>query len=230
VLDYDSSTYQMFHRMTVEWPCLSFDFFRDGLGDTRQRFPMTVYAVAGTQVDPSVEGSYNSLIVAKLSRLHKTQNDSDDEASSDSDDEDGDAVLEHRTIRHQGGVNRVRSQPQTPHVVASWSDHAQVNIYDVSKHLAILDGPPKLGQQAPTDSLAPLQTYGGQTFTCLRVHAGCHVTCTPSVVNIQAVLTFLKFRPGRSLNGGVCTRLVPSCCWSLGERRLRGGCAFVLSV
>ena len=80
VLDYDSSTYQTFHRMTLEWPCLSFDLVRDGLGEQRDRFPLTAYAVAGTQADPSQPAAQNSLLVLKMSQLNKTQHDSDDEA------------------------------------------------------------------------------------------------------------------------------------------------------
>ena len=163
VLDYDSSTYKMFHRLAVEWPCLSFDIFRDGLADDREKFPMTMYTVAGTQIDPEsrATGAHDSLLVTKMSRLSKTQNDSDSEASSGSEDEDGDAVLEHRSIRHPGTVNRVRCQKQSPNVVATWSERASVQIYDVSKHLAILDGPLPLGQSQPSDTMPPLQSFAG---------------------------------------------------------------------
>lgn len=36
-LDYDPSAYIMYHTLTTEWPCLSFDFLKDNLGDNRQR-------------------------------------------------------------------------------------------------------------------------------------------------------------------------------------------------
>jgi Histone-binding protein RBBP4 or subunit C of CAF1 complex len=36
-LEYDPSAYVMYHSMQAEWPCLSFDFLRDGLGESRQR-------------------------------------------------------------------------------------------------------------------------------------------------------------------------------------------------
>lgn len=36
-LDYDPSAYIMFHSFRTEWPCLTFDFFKDNLGDNRQR-------------------------------------------------------------------------------------------------------------------------------------------------------------------------------------------------
>ena len=36
-LEYDPSAYIMYHAMQTEWPCLSFDFLKDDLGDTRHR-------------------------------------------------------------------------------------------------------------------------------------------------------------------------------------------------
>lgn len=36
-LEYDPSAYIMYHSMQTEWPCLSFDFLKDTLGDNRQR-------------------------------------------------------------------------------------------------------------------------------------------------------------------------------------------------
>jgi hypothetical protein len=36
-LEYDPSAYIMYHAMQTEWPCLSFDFLKDDLGDSRHR-------------------------------------------------------------------------------------------------------------------------------------------------------------------------------------------------
>ena len=36
-LEVDNSTYEMLHRLTVEWPILSFDFVRDSLGQQRTK-------------------------------------------------------------------------------------------------------------------------------------------------------------------------------------------------
>jgi ribosome assembly protein RRB1 len=36
-LEYDPSAYIMYHSMRTEWPCLSFDFIKDSLGDNRLR-------------------------------------------------------------------------------------------------------------------------------------------------------------------------------------------------
>ena len=51
VLDFDPSAYKLYHSMTAQWPCLSFDILRDRLGVGRKRFPVTCYMVAGTQAD-----------------------------------------------------------------------------------------------------------------------------------------------------------------------------------
>ena len=48
-LDFDSSAYDMLHRMHHEWPCMTFGFVKDALGEQRTSFPMTAFAVAGTQ-------------------------------------------------------------------------------------------------------------------------------------------------------------------------------------
>lgn len=36
-LEYDPSAYVMYHSLRTEWPCLSFDFLKDNLGEGRQR-------------------------------------------------------------------------------------------------------------------------------------------------------------------------------------------------
>ena len=160
VLDFDSSAYLMLHRMTSEWPCLSFDFIRDKLGMNRTRFPATIYAVSGTQAEGPEN---NSLTVMKLTDLHKTIHDDaedSEELSEDDDHLDDDPVLDHRKVRHPGGVNRVRSMPQQPNVLASWADTGHVHVWDVGPQLASLDGPPPPGM---TSTPAPLQTFAGHT-------------------------------------------------------------------
>ena len=42
-LEYDPSAYVMYHSITTEWPCLSFDFIRDDFGNHRQRVSLIVY-------------------------------------------------------------------------------------------------------------------------------------------------------------------------------------------
>ena len=36
-LQYDSSAYSMFHSLSLDWPCLSFDVVRDNLGAQRTK-------------------------------------------------------------------------------------------------------------------------------------------------------------------------------------------------
>jgi ribosome assembly protein RRB1 len=144
----DNSAYDMLHELKMEWPCLSFDFLRDSLGDVRALFPMSCYAVAGTQ---AADSGKNKLVVLKLSDLHKTKHDD----SSDSDDasEDGnvddDPTLQHKFIPHAGCINRVRSMPQEPTLVATWSDTGKVHVFNVLPQLMAIDSPgaPVIGQR-----------------------------------------------------------------------------------
>lgn len=84
-LDYSNEAYTMFHRMNVEWPCLSCDLINDNNGLYRADFPMTTYMVAGSQAS---EKAKNRIYVLKMSNLLKTEHDSD----SESEDEDEDVV------------------------------------------------------------------------------------------------------------------------------------------
>ena len=88
-LDFDPSAYIMYHSFRTEWPCLSFDILKDNLGDNRQRFPMTMYMVTGSQAD---KGDKNKITLLKLSDLRKTQvkNEDDEDDDDEDDDEDDD--------------------------------------------------------------------------------------------------------------------------------------------
>ncbi|KAJ3571402.1 hypothetical protein NP233_g3781 [Leucocoprinus birnbaumii] len=152
ILEPDDSVYIMRHAMNVNWPCLSFDVLRDNLGDERQRYPATAYIVGGTQADSA---KHNELIVYKMSSLHKTQKDnaeSDEEDDDDDDDAlDEDAVLEHKSIPHFGGVNRTRAQPlpsgsllppvTQPYHVATWAETGKVHIWNVRPLIEALEVP-----------------------------------------------------------------------------------------
>lgn len=139
ILEPDQSAYELLHRMNVAWPCLSFDILRDGLGDEPRKYPMTAFAVTGTQADQT---NKNEVLVLKMSSLHRTQKDdgrslifshrslpscgprenraemttilvgdSGSEEEDDEEDLDENAVLESRSLPHVGGVNRIRAQP-----------------------------------------------------------------------------------------------------------------------
>ena len=77
--------------------------------------------------------------------------DSDSEDLDDDNEVDEDAVLEYRSIPHQGGVNRVRAQcfPESvglpsatePYYVATWADTGRVHVWDVRPLIESLDVP-----------------------------------------------------------------------------------------
>ncbi len=147
-LEVDESAYKMHHSLTPEWPSLSFDFIRDNLGESRTRFPHSMIVATGSQAD---RGDRNKLTIMKLSDLcrtsakEKTEKDIDDEVlgeeydkEEDSDEEEEDEevenmdpILEHFNLKHNGGVNRVRTMPQRSDIVATWSDAGTVNMYNI---------------------------------------------------------------------------------------------------
>lgn len=163
-LEYDSTAYHMYHSLRPEWPCLSFDIMRDSLGTNRSRFPHTVFAVAGTQAD---RAESNRLQVMKLSDLHRTSkgaaaaagSDGEEESEEEGPDEtDDDPILDHINIPHRGGVNRVRSMPQKPHVVATWSETSDVHVWDLERQVSAL------AKGAPRSSkIDPAFTFGGHS-------------------------------------------------------------------
>lgn len=167
VLEADQTVYEMLHPLNVTWPCLSFDILRDNLGDERKSYPATTFVVTGTQAD---QASKNELLVMKMSQLHKTQRDGGSSAAreiwrssqnvsvddSDSDEEeeeavDDNAILEHRSVPHQGGVNRVRARPLPPNTslpspsepyhVATWAETGKVHIWDIRPLIESLETP-----------------------------------------------------------------------------------------
>ncbi|EGG20186.1 glutamate-rich WD repeat-containing protein 1 [Cavenderia fasciculata] len=145
-LTYDSTAYDMMHSMTVEWPCLSFQPLKDTLGNQRNKYPHTMYMVAGTQAD---QAKNNRILVMKISELHKTKHDEDeDDDASDVDqdddedeniDTDREVELVTSSIPHNGCVNRIRAMDQQSNIVATWSDSRQVYIWDIQNNLKRLD-------------------------------------------------------------------------------------------
>lgn len=119
----------MYHSLRAEWPCLSFDILRDASGDNRVRFPLSMFLVCGTQADAPEK---NKVTLLKLSDMHRTHV---SEGSDDEDDDehlDDDPSIDHVHIPHMGGVNRLRSMPQNPGIIATMADTRQVHIFDAS--------------------------------------------------------------------------------------------------
>ncbi len=154
VLAPDPSTYDMLHSLSTPWPCLSFDFVRDQLGDGRSTYPATMYMVAGTQAQ-TAKANENQLLVLKMSglgRMPKAEGaeESDDDEDDDNDDgEAGEPILESRSVPLPSTTNRIRahqvpsSDPTRPPLTltASMTEASHVLIHDVTAHLAAFDTP-----------------------------------------------------------------------------------------
>lgn len=123
---FTSKIYRLFFHMDYEWPCLSFDVIRDPLGWDRKTFPHTAYFVAGTQSDQT-DGAVDQILVTKISNMQNTKDDDDrDEETLQ------DAKLQCRASQHPGPVTRIRSMPQQPEIIATWTETGAVMIWDVS--------------------------------------------------------------------------------------------------
>lgn len=136
VLEYDPRAYSMYHSLQAEWPCLSFDVVHDNLGDNRQRYPLSMYLVIGSQADKAERNKLTLLRLSDLNKIHSSEkreeDDEDTDDDSDSDGEEEDPTLEHVNVTHPGGVNRVRSMPQAAGVVATMADTGRVHIFDLT--------------------------------------------------------------------------------------------------
>ncbi|XP_045461970.1 glutamate-rich WD repeat-containing protein 1 [Harmonia axyridis] len=163
----DQSAYIMLHQARTELPCLSFDIIEDKLGQNRETFPMTSYIVAGTQ---GQQNHANNIVVMKLHNLCKTSNDDeDDDEENDELSDDEDEIQEPKfaaaSIKHQGGVNRIRNYNYNgTTLVASWSERGRVNIWDITEQLQVVDDTQLLNaynNQNKAHSTKPLFTFSG---------------------------------------------------------------------
>ncbi|KFM26169.1 Glutamate-rich WD repeat-containing protein 1 [Auxenochlorella protothecoides] len=150
-LDYDPTAYTCLTTLSLGWPCLSFDMLPDALGDQRTAFPHTLSFVAGWVGRPAAR--LNSLSVCCVTNLTALRHgkdplDDSDSDSSSSEDEDADGrpapgpgssasapVLHIRRVAHAGAVNRVRAMPQSPALVAAWSEAGSVGVWDLGAPL-----------------------------------------------------------------------------------------------
>ncbi|KAI5919023.1 WD domain-containing protein [Camillea tinctor] len=147
----DLGTYEMLHNLSTPWPCLSFDFVRDGLGDKREKvYPATMYTVAGTQAESS-RAKENQLMVMKFSGLSRNQreDESDDDDEDDDDGEDADPILESKSIPLTSTTNRIRAhqipsqdafKPPTT-LTATMTESSHIFIHDITPHLESFDNP-----------------------------------------------------------------------------------------
>ncbi|XP_060521071.1 glutamate-rich WD repeat-containing protein 1 [Cylas formicarius] len=163
----DQSAYVMYHQARTSSPCLSFDIVRDSLGENRETFPLSAYIVAGTQARQT---HLNNIIVMKLSNLHKTsgnedEDNSDDDKSDDDEDEENNPKMSGALVKHHGCVNRIRSNIVNNVVLAaSWSELGKVNIWSLMPQLQAVDSDQLLHQynkESKAQSTVPIFTFTG---------------------------------------------------------------------
>ncbi|XP_030606390.1 glutamate-rich WD repeat-containing protein 1 [Archocentrus centrarchus] len=138
-LEMDRSAYRMYHECQTGAPCLSFDILRDGDGDSREQFPLSMLLCAGTQADTALK---NRLLVMRMYNLHGTEKDkeegesSDEESDEEEEDEEKKPQMELAMMPHYGGINRVRvTQFGEQSLAAVWSEKGQVEIFDLRPQL-----------------------------------------------------------------------------------------------
>lgn len=144
----DESAYIMLHSASTGAPCLSFDIVKDKLG-VRETYPMTCYMVAGTQAASS---HINNVIVMKMSNLHRTSKEKEDDSDLESDLSDDESDNEQpeekkpkmscALINHIGCVNRVRSTTINDQTFAgTWSETGKVFIFNITEQLKAVEEP-----------------------------------------------------------------------------------------
>uniref|UniRef100_A0A1B6H2A8 Glutamate-rich WD repeat-containing protein 1 n=1 Tax=Cuerna arida TaxID=1464854 RepID=A0A1B6H2A8_9HEMI len=158
----DPSAYIMLHEANTGSPCLSFDIIKDNFGSKREEFPLTAYLVAGTQSD---RPNNNSVIVMKLSNMHKTLKQEDEESSEseeEEDDEEGESggegkkpKMESVLIKHHGCVNRIRTTQHGDTVLCGvWSEQGKVTLLDLRSQLAALEDSREIAARRKTGNRA----------------------------------------------------------------------------
>ena len=120
-----------------------------------------MFVVVGSQADRS---DRNKLTLLKLSDMHKTQANADSDNDSDDDENlDEDPTLEHMNVPHVGCINRIRSMPQTPGIIATMADTGHAHIFDLSTSLkSMMSKGPRA--QAPTKSMYTFRGHRAEGY------------------------------------------------------------------
>ncbi|CAD8210558.1 unnamed protein product [Paramecium octaurelia] len=143
-LDFDNRAYNMLHRVTTEWPCLSCDFvlteeeqqqYRNKEYHKMNKYPYTVYLAAGTQ---AAQPTKNQIYLLKLSKMHKTKYDDDEASLSEDDSEDDNLSNDEEGQVHLSsvaglkcGVNRIKTMNGQA-IAAYWNENGDVSILDLN--------------------------------------------------------------------------------------------------
>lgn len=136
---------------------------------------------------------------------------------------DIDPLLEQRSVDHRGGVNRVRSMPQQPAIVATWADTAHVHIWDVSTLVKAIDQP---------TGMHVCLAYGSASVmegVCIHQTSNTHPFPETPPTSISDTHSGHPHRQQAALlvrgpqGGGLRDGLVPSAGGAAGDGRQRGG-------
>ena len=140
VLEFENRAYDMLHRATTEYACLSCDFLTGQKSSHKiykeyknemipTNYPMNLFAVAGSQASLPTK---NQIYVLRFANLCQTKYDDDSERGDEPEEEiaEGNPVILQRTIPTKGSINRIRTMMGYP-IVALWNEAAQVKIYNV---------------------------------------------------------------------------------------------------
>lgn len=176
-LQFDPEAYNYLRGFSAGWPCLSFDVVHDQLGLVRSEFPHTIYGVAGTQAE---KAAWNYVAVFKLSNIKgkkrepipsstvDADTDVDSDGSSDEEEEeetneDIKPILHLKKVAHAGGVNRIRSMTQQPHICATWGDTGHVQVWDFKSFLnSVADsGPVAHKEEDIIHTHVPVKVFSG---------------------------------------------------------------------
>lgn len=170
-VDFDTSAYVVYDRLSLTYPCLSFDIVTDSQGYDSERvtkFPLSLYLVAGPQNPPTVENNYIYVIkvdnIKSLKQEDETvHNEESDEEQEDHEDPNDLPRLLSVKIAHKGCVNRLRvNKLGGKTLTATWSDRAKVHIYDVTTPLqAVSDQRSINTYTAQKVEPKPVFTFGG---------------------------------------------------------------------
>ncbi|KAF8283626.1 putative ribosome assembly protein RRB1 [Trypanosoma cruzi] len=153
-LVYSNKAYDSFFQLRTEYPSLSFDVLRDRDTANHSKYPLSLTLVCGSQAD---ELSKNQLYVLRIQNICRTKHDGDSDSDSDDSyigdegdseddvDEDegvefnnGEPIVQHRTISHYGTANRLRCARHNTNLVAVWSDAGHVQVFDLENDVNML--------------------------------------------------------------------------------------------
>ena len=167
-LAYDSSAYEMLHKVTLEWPCLSLDFIvPDRVNINYECYNASAQLPASLLVDYTdpetketskrhkddkypysvylVGGTQTQAAAKKSNKLYVMKwvdmyktQHDSDSEDDDPDNVDDDPVLLYEWIPLNASINRVRAMNNSA-VVAAWTEAGEVAIYDTSSLCMKLD-------------------------------------------------------------------------------------------